>query len=198
MNHNFSLKEEEYGNLIIGVDEVGRGALVGPVIAAAIIYDSKFPSGIRDSKKISKKKREHISDILTKDFKFAIGVGELHEIEEHNILGGTLIAMKRAVDSIECNPDMVLVDGNKIPKWEYNSEAIVKGDNKSVSIAAASIVAKVARDKMITEMHSEYPEYGWDKNAGYGTKQHMEAIEKYGITPYHRRGFAPIRRIIEK
>lgn len=201
MSSYFSCNEEKYGNVVVGVDEVGRGSLIGSVVAAAVVYSNNFPEGIKDSKKIAKKKRESLFKILTNNFEFAIGISDLREIEKYNILGATMIAMERAVDSLKCNmnidsPDMVLVDGNKIPKWKYNAKAIVKGDSKAISIAAASIVAKVTRDDLIAKLHNEYPQYGWDRNAGYGTKQHLNAIKKYGITPYHRVGYSPIKKVL--
>lgn len=187
--------ENKYINLgkkiICGVDEAGRGPLAGPVVAAAVVMpQGTIIEGVNDSKKLTAKKREKLFDVICKEAVFySIASASVEEIEEINILNATFLAMQRAVDSIEKKPDIVLVDGNRLPKWDYNSEAIVKGDSISHSIACASILAKVKRDRIMLEEAKKYPQYLFEKHKGYGTKLHYEMIEKYGISPIHRKSF---------
>ncbi|MHA1539130.1 MAG: ribonuclease HII [Alphaproteobacteria bacterium] len=195
------------GALIAGVDEVGRGPLCGSVVAAALCFsqtdfDPTLWSEINDSKKLSLIKREKIflklSEAALAGTVF-VGVGEasVQEIDELNILQATFLAMTRAVDALSITPQHVLIDGNNIPPaLTYPAEAIVKGDQKSLSIAAASIVAKVTRDREMACLSVEHPQYGWEKNAGYGTKAHLAALTEFGITKHHRRSFAPIKNMI--
>ena len=189
--------DQVYETPIIGVDEVGRGPLAGPVISAAIILNKEMiPEGINDSKKLSKKKREVINEELISQHSFAIGIASVEEIDKINILQASLLAMKRAVLNLNIKPQTILVDGNKLPDLEYNMYPIIKGDSKSISIAAASIIAKVYRDKLMQDLSLQYPGYYWEKNSGYGTKQHLLALNNLGVTPIHRKSFAPIYNML--
>ncbi len=179
--HKF--KDYYYGNNIIGVDEVGRGCLAGPVFAAAIKLDlKKFPIGINDSKKINKKKRTELYEILIKHCDYSIGVANVDEIEKLNILQASLLAMNRALKKFINDKSIILVDGNFSPSNKKNIRTIIKGDQKCISIAAASIIAKVSRDNLMKNLSVNFPNYDWENNVGYGTKKHMEAIRKFGIT----------------
>lgn len=189
--------DQVYETPIIGVDEVGRGPLAGPVISAAIILNKEMiPEGINDSKKLSKKKREVINEELISQHSFAIGIASVEEIDKINILQASLLAMKRAVLNLNIKPQTILIDGNKLPDLEYNMYPIIKGDSKSISIAAASIIAKVYRDKLMQDLSLQYPGYYWEKNSGYGTKQHLLALNNLGVTPIHRKSFAPIYNML--
>ena len=183
-------RKEEY-QLIAGVDEAGRGPLAGPVVAAAVILDDKnFIREVNDSKKLSEKKREELFEIiLNQAISYGIAEAGVEKIEEINILHASLSAMKMAVDKLNPAPDIILVDGNKLFVTKITAHSIVKGDAKSYSIGAASILAKVRRDSIMRKAAEKYPEYGWERNKGYGTKEHIEAIRKYGITPLHRKKF---------
>lgn len=178
-------------NFIAGVDEVGRGPLVGPVVAACVVLPkSSFIPDIDDSKKLSEKKREILSDVIKKHaIAYGIGIVENDEIDRINILNATYKAMKIAISQININIDCLLVDAIKIPDINIHQTSIIKGDSKSISIAAASIIAKVKRDKIMKEYHYKYPQYGFNKNKGYGTKVHIEALKKYGPCPLHRTTF---------
>ena len=183
--------------IIAGVDEVGRGSLIGPVYAAAVILHGSIDKKIlKDSKKISKNKREKLSKLIKEKSIWSIGQASVKEIEKLNILNASLLAMKRAVIKLKKKPGLVLVDGNKLPSIKnYNLRYIIKGDEKVSSISAASIVAKVARDKFISNLAKKFKEYGWDTNFGYGTKKHLNALKKFGITKHHRKTFSPIHKI---
>ena len=199
--------EKKHTGLIAGTDEAGRGPWVGPVVAAAVCFpDLKIPDALalelNDSKKLSAKKREKLFPLIYESGAL-IGVGQAsaEEIDSLNILQASFLAMKRALDQIEQQGhtiDFVLVDGNRKPNnWKWKTEEIIGGDGKSLSIAAASIIAKVTRDKMLCELAKEYPMYGWDKNAGYGTAEHIKALKEFGITPYHRKSYAPIKALLK-
>lgn len=177
---------------ICGVDEAGRGPLAGPVCAAAVILDPSKPiKGIDDSKKLSEKKREVLYDVIKeKALAYGIAFASVEEIEEHNILNATYLAMLRAIENLNIKADYALIDGNRVPKGiSIECETVVKGDAKSMSIAAASILAKVTRDRLLYEYDEKYPEYGFAKHKGYGTAEHMDAIRKYGMTEVHRPSF---------
>lgn len=177
---------------VCGVDEAGRGPLAGPVCAAAVILPADCEiEGLNDSKKLSEKKREALYDvIIEKAVSYSIAFGTLEEIEEYNILEATYIAMNRAIEGLTVNPDHALIDGNRIPKGiKVPCDTVVKGDSKSYSIAAASILAKVTRDRLLLEYDKLYPEYNFKKHKGYGTKEHYEAINKYGVCKIHRLSF---------
>ena len=176
---------------IAGVDEAGRGPLAGPVYAAAVIFpENAFIADINDSKKLSEKKREELFDVITETaLAYSIFSVDEKRIDEINILNATFEAMNGAVNNLKIKPDYVIIDGNGIKDMEISHETVVKGDAKSISIAAASILAKVSRDRFITAMAERYPEYGFEKHKGYGTKAHTEAILKYGPCPIHRRTF---------
>ena len=184
--------------IVAGVDEVGRGSLIGPVYAAAVIFKSKINKKIlKDSKKLSKKKREILEKYIKKNSHWSIGKASLKEIEKLNILNASLLAMKRAIKKLKKKPSLVLIDGNKIPKIKnYNMKYVIKGDQKIPEISAASIIAKVSRDYLITKMSKKFIKYYWNKNAGYGTKDHLFAIKKFGITKHHRKKFQPIHNIL--
>jgi len=184
--------------IIAGVDEVGRGSLVGPVYAAAVILNKKIEKKkLKDSKKLSKKKREILNTYIKKNCTWAIGSASLKEIEKHNILNASLLAMKRAIIKLKKKPQIVLVDGNKLPKiYNYKMKNIVKGDEKIAEISAASIIAKVSRDRLVSNMSKKFKKYLWNKNSGYGTKEHMKAIKKFGVTKYHRKTFLPVHNIL--
>lgn len=177
--------------VICGVDEAGRGPLAGPVYAAAVVLKKgQTIEGVNDSKKLSEKKRELLFDkIIAECEEYSIGTASEKEIDEINILQATFLAMKRAVEGLSVKPDCALVDGNQVPPLECDVETVVKGDSKSESIAAASILAKVSRDRYMLEMAKKYPQYGFEKHKGYGTKLHYEMIEKYGICDIHRKTF---------
>ncbi len=180
---------------VCGIDEAGRGPLAGPVVAAAVILPPDFElPGLTDSKQLSARKRESLFEQLMQSPDVLKGIAQatVEEIERLNILRATHLAMARAAQSICPSPDFCLIDGLPVPGFPIDSRSIVKGDAHCLSIAAASVLAKVTRDRIMRELHEKFPQYGWDHNAGYGTAQHMRAIEKYGITPHHRRSFAPV------
>ena len=185
--------------VIVGIDEAGRGPLAGPVVAGAVIFPelriaSELAALIDDSKKLSPKKREAVFEALhASDALIGVGMASAAEIDEVNILQATFLAMRRALDNVGAKADLALVDGNRNPKLYCPAVTVVKGDGLSLSIAAASIVAKVTRDRIMAKLALQYPEYGWDKNAAYGTKEHLEALAKYGATPEHRKTFAPVK-----
>lgn len=176
---------------VCGVDEAGRGPLAGPVCAAAVILpEGVIIDGVNDSKKLSEKKRESLFDVIREQaLSYSIAHATVDEIEEINILNATMLAMRRAIDGLDIKADYAMIDGNKIPPLDIDAECIVKGDAKSMSIACASILAKVSRDRLLYKYAEEYPMYGFDKHKGYGTKVHREAILKYGPCPYHRKSF---------
>ncbi len=176
---------------ICGVDEAGRGPLAGPVCAAAVIlHDNQIIEGVNDSKKLTEKKREVLFEVIKNEaLDYSIAFSTVEEIEEINILNATMLAMKRAVDGLNTKVDYALIDGNRFPPIDIQGEYVIKGDAKSMSIAAASILAKVSRDRLCYEYAEKYPEYGFDKHKGYGTKAHAEAILKYGPCEIHRLSF---------
>ena len=189
----------KYKNLLLaGVDEVGRGPLAGDVIAAAVILDPKVTIlGLADSKKISEKNRQKLAiDIKDKSLCWSIARSTIEEIDLHNILEATMMAMKRAVDGLKIIPEHVLVDGNRLPSWHYSSESIVNGDDNVSSISAASIIAKVYRDKEMCELDNLYPGYDFFSHKGYGTKKHLKAIKRLGPSAVHRKSFEPVKSMI--
>ena len=194
---NFRIKNKILMKIIAGVDEVGRGSLIGPVYAAAVILNKNVNLKIlKDSKSIKKDKREILSKYIKKNSIWAIAKSSKDEIDKINILQASLLAMKRAIKKLKKKPSQVLVDGNKVPLMNnYKIKAIIKGDKKIPAISAASIIAKVARDNFIISLSKKNKGYYWDKNFGYGTKQHLKALKKLGVTKYHRKTFAPVSKI---
>lgn len=184
-------------NIICGVDEAGRGPLAGPVFAAAVILpEGHIIEGVNDSKKLSEKKRDALYDkIIDECVCYAVGIATEKEIDEINILQATFLAMKRAVDDLEIKPELALVDGNRVPPLDMDVETIVKGDGKSASIAAASIIAKVSRDRYMLELAKQYPQYEFERHKGYPTKLHYEKIKEYGISDVHRISF--LKKVLE-
>ena len=182
---------------LAGVDEVGRGSLIGPVYAAAVILNKSADKKLlKDSKSLSKEKRKKLCAYIKKNSIWAIGQASVKEIEKVNILQASLLAMKRAIKKLKKKPNLVLIDGNKLPDLKnYKLRYIIRGDQKIPSISAASIIAKVSRDKFITNLSKKFENYGWDSNAGYGTREHLRAIKKFGITNYHRKTFSAIFRL---
>jgi len=180
--------------ILAGVDEVGRGSLIGPVYAAAVILNKSINKKLlKDSKSLSKKKREELYSYIKKNSIWAIGQASIKEIEKINILHASLLAMKRAIKKLKKKPNLVLIDGNKLPDLKgYNLKYVIKGDQKIPCISGASIIAKVSRDKFINSLSKNFKNYGWDTNSGYGTKEHLRAIKKFGITKYHRKTFSPV------
>ena len=196
---NLEIKLSRGGiNSIAGVDEVGRGPLAGPVVAAAVILDpSNIPNGLNDSKKLSKKRREELFSLILGTSCYSVGHASVKEIDQLNILQASHLAMVRAVRGLAMQPDYVLIDGNMVPKaLKIPASSIIKGDSKSVSIAAASIIAKVSRDKIMVDLGQHFPGYGWETNAGYPTSAHILALETLGVTLHHRSSFRPIHNIL--
>jgi len=191
---NNRFKSKYLMKILAGVDEVGRGSLIGPVYAAAVILNKSINKKfLKDSKKLSKNKREALFTYIKKNSTWAIGQASVQEIENINILHASLLAMKRAIRKLKKKPSLILIDGNKLPDLKnYNLKYVVKGDQKIPSISAASIIAKVSRDKFITTLSKKFKNYGWETNCGYGTKKHLKALKKFGITKHHRKTFSPI------
>lgn len=196
---DFSFERQCYGP-VCGIDEAGRGPLAGPVVAAAVILTpARIPEGLNDSKALSPKQRELLLNAIEKNALIGIGISEPEEIDRLNILHASLAAMRRAVLALPRLPDMALIDGNKLPPdMPCKAKTIVKGDSRSLSIAAASIVAKVTRDRLMIEAEARYPGYGLMRHKGYPTKAHMEAIKSLGASPIHRHSFKPVRLAIER
>lgn len=191
--------EREITGRVCGIDEVGRGPWAGPVMAAAVILDpDNIPDGLNDSKKLSRKRRESLYPQIIETARVGIGAASVEEIDRHNILQATFIAMRRAVANLPCPPDHALVDGNRLPELDCPASPVVKGDNISLSIAAASIIAKVERDILMQDLSKIYPEYGWESNAGYGTRHHAQALSLVGPSRFHRLSFAPISKLISQ
>ena len=184
-------------SIIAGVDEVGRGPLAGPVTAAAVILGGHVPEGLNDSKVLSAARRERLFALIMDNASVSVAHASVAEIDRLNILRASQLAMERAVAGLSVVPDWVLIDGNLIPAGLRGSgEAIVKGDARSLSIAAASIVAKVVRDRIMVDLAQQHPGYGWERNAGYPTKDHLAALLNLGVTPHHRRSFKPVHNIL--
>ncbi len=185
--------------LMAGVDEAGRGPLAGPVVAAAVILDDQRPiAGLADSKVLTEKRREHLFDeIRAKALCCCIAEASVEEIDELNILQATMLAMRRAVEGLRLKPAKVLVDGNRLPTLKIPAEAIVKGDAKVQAISAASILAKVHRDRLCVQWHESHPEYGFAGHKGYPTAEHLQALREHGLTPWHRRSFGPVKALLE-
>jgi len=184
--------------LVAGVDEAGRGPLAGPVVAAAVILDELKPiRGLRDSKELTALKRERLFDeIHAKALCFSIAQASVEEIDTLNILQATMLAMKRAIEGLRLRPNKVLIDGNRLPTLRIQAEAVIGGDAKIKSISAASILAKVHRDRLCLDLHREHPQYGFDGHKGYSTPEHLAALRAHGACPHHRRSFAPVRETL--
>ncbi|MBC6904705.1 ribonuclease HII [Saccharophagus sp. K07] len=184
--------------ILAGVDEVGRGPLAGDVLAAAVVLDERRPiAGLADSKKLSEKKREALyEEIREKAVSYCIARATVAEIDQLNILHASLLAMKRAVEGLHLQPDHVLVDGNRLPKWQYSSEAVIQGDASVAAISAASILAKVTRDREMVVLDDLYPGYGFAEHKGYPTRAHLSALQALGPSAIHRKGYAPVRQLM--
>jgi ribonuclease HII len=196
---SFILEQSCGYSLVAGVDEAGRGPLCGPVVAAAVVFpdfDIDIPVVIRDSKQMTPRQRAAAVEWIKQNTVWAIGMCSPAEIDEMNILWASMCAMERAVAGLKSKPQFCLVDGNRLPQ-ALTGLPVVKGDAKSVSIAAASVIAKETRDEIMRDLAAQFPEYAWDKNAGYPTKTHLQAIEKYGITVHHRKSFGPVKERIK-
>ena len=188
------------GEVICGVDEAGRGPLAGPVFAAAVILDPAKPIiGLRDSKKLSPTRRDELALIIQRDaLAWSIAQCSAAEIDALNILQATMLAMRRAIEGLSVAPTLALIDGNRCPVTTIRTEAIVKGDDKVIEISAASILAKTARDALLLEMHARYPQYGFDQHKGYPTALHLARLREHGVTPEHRRTYAPVRELLNE
>jgi ribonuclease HII len=184
--------QRKYGGLIAGVDEAGRGPWAGPVVAAAVIFTGKPPNGIHDSKQLTPETREALYPKIFAVAHVGVGIAEVEIIDDINIYHATHAAMCSAVKGLACSPSAVLVDGNRYPKFDMPAEALVGGDALSLSIAAASIIAKVTRDRFMRNLASEFPQYAWERNKGYGTQEHASALKQHGVTCHHRRSFRPV------
>ncbi|MCB9931750.1 MAG: ribonuclease HII [Alphaproteobacteria bacterium] len=199
MEHTLILR---HGGPVAGVDEVGRGPWAGPVVTAAVVLHPDCPPDllamIQDSKALKPARREALAGLLLRHAAVGLGAASVPEIDRINILAATMLAMQRAVAALPDAPTAVLIDGNRAPTLPCPSETVVKGDARCLSIAAASIVAKVARDRLMARLAERYPAYGWERNAGYGTKAHREGLQQAGVTPHHRRSFAPIRAMLSQ
>lgn len=181
--------------MIVGVDEAGRGPLAGPVVAAAVILCAEGIDGLDDSKKLSANRRAELETLIKAHCLWAVGVADVAEIDAINILQATMLAMTRAVEALGCEPEQVLVDGNRVPRWRYRAEAVIGGDALHPCISAASIIAKEHRDRLMRAYDLAHPGYGWASNKGYGSAAHMEALRRLGPTPLHRRSFAPVAQL---
>ncbi len=192
--------ELEVGGMVAGVDEAGRGPLAGPVVAAAVILDiTSIPTGIDDSKKLKREHREHLHGLIFASAHVGVGMASVEEIDRVNILQATFLAMVRAVEALPVAPHHLLIDGNRAPKaLPCACRTVIGGDAISLSIAAASIIAKVIRDRIMAELALAHPHYGWERNAGYGTPEHQRALSLVGISPHHRRSFEPVYRLINQ
>lgn len=189
--------EREFSGVVAGIDEAGRGPWAGPVVAAAVILNPHCtPAGLRDSKTLSEPRRRELAAALWKAARVGVGVASVEEIDRLNILQATLLAMSRAAANLPVAPDACLVDGVWKPRLPCPAYTVVKGDAKSFSIAAASIIAKETRDRMMRELARDFPQYAWDRNKGYGVEAHREALDRFGVTPHHRRSFAPIHNML--
>ena len=196
------LFNEDYASgvtLFCGADEAGRGPIAGPVFAAAVILDPDRPiAGLKDSKKLSEHRRDELAvEIKQYAIAWAIAQCSIQEIDELNILHASMLAMKRAIESLSIKPELALIDGNRCPKLAIAAKAIVKGDDKVSAISAASILAKTARDAVMLDLHRQYPEYGFDRHKGYPTAFHLEQLSIHGVSPVHRKTYAPVRKILE-
>lgn len=192
-------KQNEGFRLIAGVDEVGRGPWAGPVMTAAVVLDASNLPLANDSKKLTLQQREIMYEEIVAKAQVSIGEASVAEIDTYNIRGATLLAMRRAIESLPEKPDYAFIDGRDVPEGLLcPAEAVIKGDGIVLSIACASIVAKVTRDRLMGKLHEQFPHYAWNSNAGYGTKAHQEGLAEHGITPHHRRSFRPIRELMEK
>lgn len=194
--------EASLGGRVAGIDEAGRGPWAGPVVAAAVVLDGtrlpeELSARLDDSKKLKKQVRERLYDLLTAHAAIGVGEASVDEIDALNILAATLLAMRRAVGVLPIRADYAIVDGNRAPELDIPHRCIVRGDGQALSIAAASVIAKVTRDRIMACLASECPRYGWERNAGYGTKQHSEALQAHGVTRHHRRSFAPVARLLK-
>lgn len=197
VNPDFKLERGFAPHIVAGVDEAGRGPWAGPVVAAAVILDpAAIPDGLNDSKKLSAARRAALFAALGATARIGVGQASVDEIDRLNILHATMLAMQRAVANLPTRPDIALIDGNRTPDLPCAAEAIVKGDGRSLSIAAASIIAKVTRDRIMAELETQFPGYGWKTNQGYGTKPHQAGLLRLGVTPHHRRSFKPIHKIL--
>lgn len=185
---------------LCGVDEAGRGPLAGPVVAAAVMLNpERRIDGLRDSKKLSAAARERLADVIRREaVAWCVAEASVEEIDRLNILYATMLAMQRAVEGLARAPDDVWVDGNRCPNWAWRSQAVVKGDDKVAAIAAASILAKTARDQFMRRLHAEYPAYGFAQHMGYGTAAHLDALKAHGACPQHRRSFAPVKLLLDQ
>jgi ribonuclease HII len=193
--------EKPHGDPVVGVDEAGRGPLAGPVVAAAVVLDRRrAPKGIDDSKKLSTERREALESEIRSKACVGVGIATVVEIDTINILWASMLAMERAVEALieclGCDPGMVLVDGNRLPRWRHAAVPIISGDALCLSIAAASIIAKQERDRMMRDYDRAHPGYGWASNKGYGTADHRAALARLGPTPLHRRSFAPVAQAL--
>ena len=190
--------DDDWPALTAGVDEVGRGPLCGDVVTAAVILDPKRPiEGLNDSKKLTEKRRDALFDLIReRALSFCIARASVEEIDQLNILQASLLAMKRAVEGLPIQPELVLVDGNRLPRWHYRSEAVVKGDSRVEAIAAASILAKVTRDREMKALDTQYPGYGLAGHKGYPTAVHLDALKRLGVTAIHRRSYAPVQALL--
>jgi ribonuclease HII len=193
---NFDIENAHTG-IVAGIDEAGRGPWAGPVVAAAVILNPEnFPEGLRDSKTIPEKRRDAIAEAIRATSLIGVGVASVEEIDELNILQATFLAMARAEAALPTAPDVCIVDGSVKPKLKAHTQTIIKGDAKSLSIAAASIIAKTVRDQLMRELAREFPFFAWEKNNGYGAPAHRAGLERHGVTPHHRKSFAPIHKML--
>ena len=195
-----NLNERDIGwpkKLIAGIDEAGRGPWAGPVVSAAVILNEKnIPDGLNDSKKLSEKKRLSLYSSIYNFHFVGVGISSIEEIDSMNVLQATFLSMKRAVEDLNPQPEYILVDGNLDPGLNFKTKCIIKGDSISISIAAASVIAKVTRDNLMLKLDKEFPDYNWKKNKGYGTAEHRNALELHGPCKYHRKSFSPINKML--